>query len=501
MARDYEVAIIGAGPNGLTAACWLARGGADVVVLERRFERGGTMTSDDYSTPFLYNQAQAAVPLGEDNPVVAELKLADWGVAFIEPDVAVEVVTRDGTQAIGRGGAGLGAEAEAMLASISQACRPALYRPPEPEHAILAGWRARGDGAAADLAELTPAALSALADSEPGKLALRYACAATGFTDPDQRIGAVGGFVIARWFSPTIVVGGSKTLPNALFRVAASAGADCLVSAPVTRVRRTGPDFRLSCADGRVVGARSVIATLDPRTTFTTMLDPDLVPGELVAAGRGWKFDDLGCFTAHFGIAGMPPASAGGSEPYLRLLGFNGVQDLDDHLAAVRDGQLPRRPAGVLSVTTAHDPMQASAGPYGPLHTLRFESFAPTGHPDRSWDRERRAYRESCWRFLREELSALRGVNLIAQFADAPGDLRRRFGTTGPGSARQGALIPEQTLVGRPHPLCAQTRTPVPEFYLGGGGVHPGVPGLLSAGTMAARAVQADHGNAQMPEA
>ena len=64
-----------------------------MVVLEQRFERGGTMASDDYSTPFTYNQAQAALPIGADNPVVAELGLADRGVAFIEPSAAMEVIT------------------------------------------------------------------------------------------------------------------------------------------------------------------------------------------------------------------------------------------------------------------------------------------------------------------------------------------------------------------------------------------------------------------------
>jgi hypothetical protein len=32
----------------------------------------------------------------------------------------------------------------------------------------------------------------------------------------------------------------------------------------------------------------------------------------------------------------------------------------------------------------------------------------------------------------------------------------------------------------------------VPGFYLGGGGVHPGVPGLLGAGMLAAQAIRAD---------
>ncbi|HEV2252254.1 MAG TPA: FAD-dependent oxidoreductase [Streptosporangiaceae bacterium] len=57
MTANFDVAIVGGGPNGLTAAAYLARAGARVAVLEQRFERGGTMTSDDYSTPFTYNQA------------------------------------------------------------------------------------------------------------------------------------------------------------------------------------------------------------------------------------------------------------------------------------------------------------------------------------------------------------------------------------------------------------------------------------------------------------
>jgi phytoene dehydrogenase-like protein len=493
VARDYEVAIIGGGPNGLTAAAYLALSGADVIMLERRFERGGTMASDDYSTPFTYNQAQAALPLGADNPVVADLGLADRGVAFIEPDVAVEVISQQGEYAIGRGGAGLGEAVQAMFASISRACVPALYRPPEPEQTLIAGWKSRGEGAAADLARLTPTALAALADTEPGGLAVRYACAASGFADPDERIGAVGGFTVARWFSPVLVAGGSKNLPNALFRIAASAGAACDVSARVMHVQRAGPGFQLSCADGRQVRARNVICTLDPRTTFTGLLDPALASAELAAAGRVWMFDDLACFTAHFGIAGLPPVSRRGPEPYLRLVGFRSIQDLDDHLTAVRSGRLPARPAGVLSVTTAQDPLQASPGPYGPLHTLRFDSFAPLNHPGGSWDRERRGYRAKCWSFLSDAFPALREAQLIAQFADAPGDLRRRFATTGAGTVRQGALRSAQALALRPHPLCSDTRTPLPGFYLGGGGVHPGVPGLLGAGMLAARAMRADH--------
>jgi phytoene dehydrogenase-like protein len=59
---------------------------------------------------------------------------------------------------------------------------------------------------------------------------------------------------------------------------------------------------------------------------------------------------------------------------------------------------------------------------------------------------------------------------------------------------RQGALVQGQTFADRPHPDCSTTRTPVEGLYLGGGGVHPGVPGSLAGGYNAATAVCSDLG-------
>jgi phytoene dehydrogenase-like protein len=280
-------------------------------------------------------------------------------VGFIEPDTAIEVMAAAAELIIGRGGAGLGERVQEMFASVGRACTPALFRPPVSEPALLAQWDADGEAEAAVLAALTPAALAALAPSEPGRLALRYACAATGFADPDQRLGAVGGFAVARWFSPTLVAGGSKSLANALFRIAAKAGAQCHVSFGIERVQRAAGGFQLHGSGGRAIAASTVICTLDPRSTFAGLLEPDLAGPDLAASAMAWVFDDLAAFTAHYGIRGEPPASPGRPEPYQRLIGFTGVADLDEHILAARGGQLPERPAGTLSVTTAHDPLQA----------------------------------------------------------------------------------------------------------------------------------------------
>ena len=41
MAEEYDGIIIGAGPNGLTVAAYLAKAGLKILLLEKRFEAGG----------------------------------------------------------------------------------------------------------------------------------------------------------------------------------------------------------------------------------------------------------------------------------------------------------------------------------------------------------------------------------------------------------------------------------------------------------------------------
>ena len=86
-----------------------------------------------------------------------------------------------------------------------------------------------------------------------------------------------------------------------------------------------------------------MICTLDPRSTFTGLLDPDLVGPGLAASATAWVDDDLAAFTAHYGIRGEPPARTGQPEPYLRLIGFGSVADLDAHITAARAGGCPGR--------------------------------------------------------------------------------------------------------------------------------------------------------------
>lgn len=494
--QQFDVIVVGGGPNGLTCAAYLAGAGAEVVVLEKRFEWGGTMATDDYSTPFRYNLCQFALPLGRQLPPYQDLELQRFAVRLIEPDPPLAFVPADGGEAlvVRRDGTGLGRLGE-LLDAASRAVAPLLYTAPAPVEEVERVLDRDEARPALELARMTPAEAAEGTGDERAAALVRYLCGLCGF-ESDEPLGLIGAFCLAQLARPAIAVGGTKSLADGLLRAGVKAGAQYRPVADVEAIEAGDGGLTATCGDGREFTARALVSTLDPKTTFLDLCQEGLVPEELRHAASDWRLEPAGTFTAHFGIKGEPPrlADPDATAALMQVVGFADVEAVSRHFDAAWHGRLPDAPAGRLTVTTRADPMQAAPGPYGPLHTLRFETPAPYHNPEGRWDRRRPEYRRRCFDLIGQQTSGLDAARLLFEFADTPEDIERRFRTTRNGSIRQGSLARGQTFAARPHPDCSDCRTPIEGLYLGGGGVHPGVPGCLGGGYAAARAVCRDLG-------
>ena len=97
----HDVAIVGAGPNGLTAAAVLSLAGLSVVVLERNSRIGGSCRTEALTLPgFAHDVCSAIHPMGVVSPIFRRLELADHGLEWVAAPIPLAHPLDDGRVAV-----------------------------------------------------------------------------------------------------------------------------------------------------------------------------------------------------------------------------------------------------------------------------------------------------------------------------------------------------------------------------------------------------------------
>jgi phytoene dehydrogenase-like protein len=84
---DIDAVVVGAGPNGLTAAITLAESGLSVRVYEARSQVGGGASTEELTLPgFRHDPCSAVHPLGAGSPVFTRFPLRRHGLRWVRPE-------------------------------------------------------------------------------------------------------------------------------------------------------------------------------------------------------------------------------------------------------------------------------------------------------------------------------------------------------------------------------------------------------------------------------
>ena len=93
-----QTAIVGSGPNGLSAAITLARSGVETCIYEARETIGGAVSTAEVTLPgFRHDLGASIFPMAVASPFLQSLPLQEFGLKWIEPPAPLAHPLDDGT--------------------------------------------------------------------------------------------------------------------------------------------------------------------------------------------------------------------------------------------------------------------------------------------------------------------------------------------------------------------------------------------------------------------
>ena len=525
----HDAIIIGAGHNGLVAACYLARAGLDVLVLERNDYIGGAAVSRQLYEDFTYSNCSYVCSLLRPQ-IIRTLELPRYGLQIIPYEGGCTMMRDGGHFALYDNHDALRREisrhskrdAEAYdryARDVKRQCKfikPLLMRePPDPtsfkprdlRELLYLARRFDGLGeermydtlrfwtmSAGDFldeyfeSEIIKAHLAgssiigtALGPRSPGTA---YVLLHHYMGDIDDTVGAWG---FAR--------GGMGAVSKALGASLEAAGGKIRVGAGVEQIIVEGGRARgVQLANGERLSAKLVISNMDVRRTYLeTMSEADL-PADFLRQVRNFKIRGSSgkLNIALDALPSFPQIPAG--SPAIR--GDMHVTDTIEMMERAYDdwkeGRWSRAPYIDMLIPTLIDPTMA---PEGKHYMSVFVQYAPYQLAEGPWNAERRqAFGETVLNTIGEHSPNFRDLVRHAEIR-TPWDIENEVGLT-EGNIFQGELTLDQLLFNRPIPGYAQYRGPLKGLYMCGSSTHPGGGVMGAPGHNAAQAILRDVGKA-----
>jgi phytoene dehydrogenase-like protein len=284
--------------------------------------------------------------------------------------------------------------------------------------------------------------------------------------------------------------GGNGGFTQVLARAAQAYGAEILLDSEVDSViTKEGRAVGVALADGTELSAGTVVSALDPRRTFTQLVEPRELPSDLVENINRMKFQGTSA-KVNFALDGVPryPGLGDRTDQYR---GFTNIGPSMEYLERAFDdakyGWYSKRPYLDCAIQSLVDPDMAPPG----KHVMScFVQYAPYHLKGSDWDTERQRFGDTVQATLESFFPGF-GDLVLHREVVTPLDIERVVGLT-EGNIFAGEFFAPQMYFFRPAPGWSQYRTPIEGYYQCGSGTHPGGCVMGAPGKLASQQILKD---------
>jgi phytoene dehydrogenase-like protein len=531
VARTFDAIVVGGGHNGLVAAAYLARAGADTLVLESRHKTGGAATTEipwPEAPEFKVTRLSYVMSLLPPT-IIRDLDLERHGYQVYPMGPYYQAFPEGGSIKIFADDAKRNYEeivkwsrhdAEAMpkwdawLAGLAEVLGPLLltvppnlgsHRPRDLRDTLRLVWRQRGLDVRtlADVTRLMTMSIADLLDDWFESSQVKSAMAVNGvigtwagpcepgtaYVMAHHSIGDIGDGHLGNWGFP---VGGMGAVSDAIKAAALEHGVTIRTDAPVERLLVEGGRVRGAVLrDGEEIRASQVVTTLHPRTAFLDQIPRHELPSEFVTDIERWKTRS-GVVKINLALSELPDFLA---DPGTTVQEHHTgsvemaptVEYIERAFQDAREGRAAVRPFSDSVIPTTFD---RTLCPEGTHIMSLFTQWVPAEWSDAPHRQELEAYADrmiDCY----DELAPNFKASILHRDIVGPYDMEQEYGLVG-GNIFHGELSLEQLFHMRPAPGYGDYRTPIAGLYYASSATHAGGGVCGIPGLQAARAAIAD---------
>ncbi|RED44649.1 phytoene dehydrogenase-like protein [Aestuariispira insulae] len=526
--KKYDAIVVGAGHNGLVTACYLAKSGLDVLVVEKHDYIGGAAVSLELYDGWKYSNCSYVCSLFRPE-ISRDLELYKYGLQVIpyggggvlmengdhlaalsDHDAARQEIARHSkkdSEAYDRYSANLMRQCKFIKPLLMRtAPDPTSFKPRDLQELLYLGKRFHGlsEPEMYEMARFWTMSVVEFLDEYFESDVMKAWIAGTGIIGTalgpcspgtayvllHHYMGEVDGNIGAWGFAR----GGMGSITKALADCLKDKGGEIRAGSGVENILvKNGRAVGVALENGDEFYSDTIISGMDVKRTFLKTMETKHLPDDFVRQVKRFKIRGSSG-KLNIALDGLPefPQLPEGSQVTRGDFHFtDSVERMERAYDDWKRGTWSKDPYLDVLIPTQIDPTMA---PEGKHYMTVFVQYAPYDLADGEvWDdKNREAFAESTISLISKYSPNFRDL-ILHKEVRTPLDIEEKAGLT-EGNIFQGELTFDQLLFNRPVPGYAQYRSPVKGLYMCGSSTHPGGGVMGAPGANAAREILRDMG-------